>query len=280
MFSYQPHDYLLGLGNFMLFGENYRYTDVAYMLLLNIGILVMLWIALREGKKRGLKKKHLIGCFIAGLLGSGLGGRIAYLLFWKNPDTLSEFLIALVDIKKYYVVSSGAIFGAAVGAALYCYLRKISFWKYADVYALGWGIVVVFGRLGCFVRGCCYGVQTSVPWGVWYREAFRHPWPLYDALNGLFVFLVLQKLKKRRMFNGALLLYAAILYSFGRVVLEFFRSDKLLFEFTISQYIYGFFCLIAIVLLLYLKTHSNNRIRINKIRKQKSVKNQKHKKEQ
>jgi hypothetical protein len=37
---------------------------------------------------------------------------------------------------------------------------------YMDVLAIGLTAALLFGRIGCFLNGCCYGKPTDLPWGV------------------------------------------------------------------------------------------------------------------
>jgi phosphatidylglycerol:prolipoprotein diacylglycerol transferase len=37
---------------------------------------------------------------------------------------------------------------------------------YLDVLAIGLTAALVFGRVGCFLNGCCYGRPSEVPWAV------------------------------------------------------------------------------------------------------------------
>ena len=103
-----------------------------------------------------------------------------------------------------------------------------------DVMAMVTCIVHGFGRIGCFMAGCCHGTPTDHFWGVTFtHEACQakplgtplHPTQLYEAT---FIFLLLGALwwlRSRKQFHGQLFLIYLIAYAAGRGVIELFRGD-------------------------------------------------------
>ncbi|NLC16480.1 MAG: prolipoprotein diacylglyceryl transferase [Clostridiales bacterium] len=77
-----------------------------------------------------------------------------------------------------------------------------------------------FGRIGCFLAGCCYGKLTDSFLGVNFPDiGHRHPTQLYEAALLLAIFLACLKFK-----NQTIYIYP-ISYGVGRFVIEFFRGD-------------------------------------------------------
>jgi phosphatidylglycerol:prolipoprotein diacylglycerol transferase len=97
-----------------------------------------------------------------------------------------------------------------------------------DMFALALPAGEAVGRLGCFVGGCCYGIETSVPWAVFQHGAFRHPTQLYLAIAASLTFAILFLIRKR-LPEGAL--FSLYLMSFGsyRLLIEFFRTREIAF---------------------------------------------------
>ena len=88
-----------------------------------------------------------------------------------------------------------------------------------------------FGRIGCFLGGCCYGIPCD--FGFVYTQnpiamangVRRFPVQLLEALFCFFLFLLLFSLFRRgRCKNRLLALYLGI-YSVGRFFLEYLRGD-------------------------------------------------------
>ena len=52
--------------------------------------------------------------------------------------------------------------GVVVGV-LYCVLRKIPTWKMLDIAGPAIMLGLAFGRMGCFLAGCCHGLHCEVP---------------------------------------------------------------------------------------------------------------------
>lgn len=127
-----------------------------------------------------------------------------------------------------------------------------------------------FGRIGCFLAGCCYGKPTSSIFGVTFPKdslAYHHhhsfikvhPTQLYESLFVAVLFILLYRLKPKNTFYIYL-----ISYSLFRFFLEFIRDDSRGIAlnqqiFTPSQVI-SIFTASAVVLLLIL----NKMIRTNK----------------
>ena len=59
----------------------------------------------------------------------------------------------------------GVVLAVAV-ILFYIWYHKLPMRHYLDVLAVGLLVALVFGRLGCFLNGCCYGKPTELPWGV------------------------------------------------------------------------------------------------------------------
>ena len=103
-----------------------------------------------------------------------------------------------------------------------------------DVMAVVTCIVHGFGRIGCFMAGCCYGKPTESIFGVTFTNPACQAEPLFTALHPtqlyeaslIFVLMTgLIILKSNKKFDGQLFLLYLIIYAFGRGVLELFRGD-------------------------------------------------------
>ena len=91
-----------------------------------------------------------------------------------------------------------------------------------------------FGRIGCFLAGCCYGEETDSPIGIVFHESAYAPngvnlIPTQLISSGLdfLHFLVLIWLARRVKADGQVAGCYLIFYSVGRFILEFFRGDMI-----------------------------------------------------
>ena len=125
----------------------------------------------------------------------------------------------------------GGVLGTALGVWVYSRFSKFQFGYFADVAAPGIILSQAVGRIGCTINGCCYGVETSLPWGIVYGEdslcplagVSVHPTTVYEIIWNLLVFAVLLKLRGRFKPDGSLFLIYLSLYSVFRLGTDFLR---------------------------------------------------------
>ena len=145
-----------------------------------------------------------------------------------------------------------------------------------DIMAVTTCLVHMFGRIGCFLAGCCYGKPTHSAFGVTFTDPAcqadplntpLHPTQLYEASYILLVMIVLLFLRSRKKFYGQLFLVYLILYAIGRFVLEYFRGD-LGRGFVISNYVshsqFIAALILVCVLIIYWKLSIRNNVNLYK----------------
>jgi len=126
----------------------------------------------------------------------------------------------------------GAVLGAALGIWVYSKFSHFQFGYIVDLVAPGIILAQAIGRVGCTINGCCYGVPTSLPWGVIYAhpDSFAplgvaiHPTQVYELIFCLIVFAVLLKLRGRFKPDGSIFLIYLSLYSLWRIGIDFLRE--------------------------------------------------------
>ncbi|MBX3044127.1 MAG: prolipoprotein diacylglyceryl transferase [Candidatus Kapabacteria bacterium] len=101
-------------------------------------------------------------------------------------------------------------------------------------------IIIVFGKLGCYFGGCCYGM-----------EIFTIPLQIAEFLIlVVLVFVLIWKFRK----NGNLALWAVLFYSIYRFIFEFIRLDNSFYIFSIPiTQIVSFVLIIGIITIIYIK---------------------------
>ena len=117
-----------------------------------------------------------------------------------------------------------------------------------------------FGRIGCFLAGCCYGKETESAIGIVFHDSAYAPNDvsllptqlISSGLNFLHFFLLIWLTKKKKG-DGQIAGLYLVLYSVGRFILEFFRGDLIrgsVGELSTSQFIAIFVCLAGILLIV------------------------------
>lgn len=203
-------------------------TVKGYGLMIAIGVLVALFLGEARAKKKGLDAEVIYPltfvCVIFGFLGAKL---LFCIVEWKTliKDPLS------VLSSNGFVVYGGIILGI-IAAYVYIRMKKLNFWDYFDIVLPSVAITQGFGRIGCFLAGCCYGKVTDA----WYGIAFHSshfapngvkliPTQLISAAGMFLIAAVLLLYAKKNPKRGCVGALYLILYSIGRFAVEFLRND-------------------------------------------------------
>jgi phosphatidylglycerol:prolipoprotein diacylglycerol transferase len=203
-----------------------------YGLMLAIAFLVGTWIGLHEARRRGLDPDALVTVVLVALISSVLGARLLYVL-----EHLEEFRGSWASVLAVWqggLTLYGGIIAGVIGGLWTARRAGMPMWETADALAPSIALGTAFGRVGCFLNGCCYGRPTQLPWGVTYPpDSFPglefgatplHPAQIYNALFGLALFAGLWSVRKRVKTPGALFWSFVIAFALGRVVLDLFRA--------------------------------------------------------
>ena len=204
--------------------------------MLALAFLAGLLLSLKLAKSEGITADVVLDIVIYVIISAIVGARIFYVIqFW------SEFKGNLLQI--FAIHRGGLVFyGGLILVLLVLFWRarvhRIPLIKAADiatpVAALGYSI----GRIGCFLNGCCYGIETAFPICVRFPHlsGCRHPTQLYASAIMFLVFLFLMFLWKRKKFEGQVFLSGLILYSVYRFSIEFIRvGPRYIFGLTVSH---------------------------------------------
>lgn len=199
-------------------------TVHAYGLMIALAVLVVAVLLFREAPKEDLNPDFVIEAVIAATLAGLLGARIMYMaLNWERyaARPFAAFFTQFEGLSFY-----GGFFGGVLILLLWSRWRRIGFLRLADLLAPYLAFGYAFGRIGCFLNGCCYGKESDLPWALpasMADEVLRHPVQLYAAFGALLIFVILKLLRPRRPFTGFILIMLFVLYGTLRFSTEFFR---------------------------------------------------------
>lgn len=191
----------------------------SYALFVTLGLItaLVLYRVNTRGKTVGNNALYIaVAAAVGGILGS------------KIPIWVAYFREIFLEGRMELFWSGRTIVGGIIGGAAAVYFTKK---KLNIKQRLGNHLVpslcigIFFGRIGCFLAGCCYGTPTSLPWGVNFGDAvLRNPTQLYEALLVLAMFVYAQVMKDKyepgELFRGFMIVY------FGwRFLAEFMRVN-------------------------------------------------------
>jgi phosphatidylglycerol:prolipoprotein diacylglycerol transferase len=223
----------------------FDYGVPSYAVLMALGyvaaLLALFRVTPKEGKEGGLNRAQVWDLYIVMVVSSMLGAKIGHMLF-EAPGHEDEHgrklssLWELIQADPLHWAKLGepgyVWYGGMIGAlltAVYYFRRRphLSAWLYSDAFTPAIMIGACVGRIGCFLAGCCYGVETDVPWAVAFPkvDGLRHPTQLYDALIAGVLGAALYFRFFRRRFDGENIALLLITYPILRAVTEIFRGD-------------------------------------------------------
>jgi phosphatidylglycerol:prolipoprotein diacylglycerol transferase len=203
----------------------------SYGFFIAVGALLGFFYMYRQGKKRyGLTFDQSNNLFIL-LVVAGVAGGKLFILF-EDP---AQYLSNPASLFK----GSGFVFYGSLLFAIpvmLWYFKKIRIpvLGMLDVMAIVTCLVHGFGRIGCFMAGCCYGKPSDSFISVIFTDptcqarplnTALHPTQLYEAGWIFLVMTGLWFLSAKKKFDGQLFLIYLMVYAFGRSMLELFRGD-------------------------------------------------------
>ena len=198
-----------------------------YGAMMAIGFMLAFTVAAKKTQKRGYDPDAVANLFFIIVASSIIGSRALFVFlrldyFFKHP--LQAFMLWRGGLVFY-----GGLVTAVISSMAYCRYTKLPIPEMGDLLAPSLALGHVFGRLGCFAYGCCYGSATTLPWGVVFPKdpvsVVRHPTQLYEALAELLIFYLLSKLYERKLAAGSVMSTYVLLYSTFRFFVEFLRAD-------------------------------------------------------
>ncbi len=239
------------------------------------GLLLMGAVSFLLGRRYGIKAQDIVFGELTALVGAFIGAHILfgltnlgdilhYLDRYIKAHKNFDYLIRIFQVYVGGMVFYGGLLGALGFGALYCRLRKIDLGHYSDCFAVGIPLFHCFGRIGCFLSGCCYGIESS--FGFTAANAIvescnhvnRFPVQLLESALNLVIFTVLLVLFFKRILSDKLIYAYLIMYSIVRFFDEFLRGDVyrgIYFGLSTSQWIGIVIFMVSLILILKKKNN-------------------------
>lgn len=215
----------------------------SYWALLMIGFMAAIYLSWRMARRAGIDTDRILDLNLIILLCGVFGARLMHVLVEDDPLRPGEpiFYHYLRHPLEILNVTNGlAFYGGLLVvipvAVWYVRRRGLGVGRVADIAGVCIPLGLVFGRLGCFLAGCCHGKPTDIPWGVVFSDPASlarplgtplHPTQLYSSAFALVLFgLMWIGYRRWRRFDGQVFLWFVVLYSAGRFLIEFLRNDN------------------------------------------------------
>ena len=227
-----------------------------YGLTITCGFLVVLLLLRFQAKRFQIPYRRLFVLSVYSCAVAFLCAHLACLIADGERLTLTR-IVYISNGHMFY----GFFFGALLGAFFVTKIYRMSYYATLNICIPAWATAQVFGRIGCFFAGCCYGKLSSLPWAVTYNNPEcaapigvpLHPTQLYEAAAMSFVVIALFVIQRNKRLQPHLVFIYASCYASVRFVEDFFRGDSEVSLFgvlTISQTVSAMILLVLLAIFL------------------------------
>jgi phosphatidylglycerol:prolipoprotein diacylglycerol transferase len=243
-------------------------------LMLTIAMLAAMNLAAWRARREKLNGDQVFDLAIWVLIGGLLGARLFFVIeYWRSFESI-------LDIFKIWnggIVLYGSIIGGTITLMIYRRLRPFPLRPMLDAIAPALALGIAFGRIGCFLNGCCYGDLCQLPWAVTFpaktapwinhfdhqlitataeRSLAIHPTQIYSSIDGFLILALLSAYYPLRRRDGEVVGLFLIAYPITRFLIEQLRNDETGFVggLTISQALSAVFFVVGLAYWAYLRT--------------------------
>ena len=222
----------------------YPYIDLGfielptYLVIFSIGYILMSIYARKIGTEYGYDKKDMLGVSVYAAVGLFVGAKLLYFVT-VIPSAIKDIeelriMIELSPIRAIDYLFGGLVYyggfiGAAVGIYIYCKKHFLLWVPMTDIYAPLVPFVHGCGRIGCFMAGCCYGIEYNGIGAVCFpgQDICRFPVQLVEAVINFTLALILELERRKKVTkSGQLVGIYMMSYGIVRFILEFLRGDE------------------------------------------------------
>jgi phosphatidylglycerol:prolipoprotein diacylglycerol transferase len=204
----------------------------SYGVFVAVALVVGIWWSAREAERQGFERRLVYDAAWAISLAGFAGARLWYALF-SEPATFLARPWEIFAVWHGGLSVHGALIAGTFVGARWIRRHRLPFWRFADVLAPGLILGQTIGQIACLLNGDTYGRPTDLQWAIVFTNPQAmaplgvplHPIQVYELLAYFVVFLVVHKVARSAMGDGAVLVTYAILYGSARFAMEFFRGD-------------------------------------------------------
>lgn len=197
-------------------------------------VVGMIWVS-RESRRVGQDPAKAMDLAFYIIVAAIIGSRILHVAV-SERDRFLQNPLTIFKIWEGGLVFYGGLIASIAVAIWYIRRHNLSFWIISDIFSPAIALGHVFGRIGCFMAGCCHG--RIVDHKTWFSIVFPanpssfaptgvplYPTQLMEAAGELVIFFILFFLRRHKRFDGQLLATYLIAYSILRAFVEYFRGD-------------------------------------------------------
>jgi len=198
-----------------------------------LGIVFVFLLCAKSAKKHGCNYYDMLIIGGFSLLFALPFGSLLYTIVTYNLKEIFSFILKGNFRVFGGLVFYGALIGGIIGGILGIRVAKLDLRTSEKIIIPYIPIGHAVGRIGCLLAGCCYGMEYTGPFAVYYQNSLAGALPqqgyfpiqILESLLNICICLILLKVKKKTTQNFELLSVYFILYGLVRFFLEFLRGD-------------------------------------------------------
>lgn len=224
---------------FIKFSEDYGIRW--YGLLITIGVILGLYLVIREFKRRNYSIDDALDMAIYVVVSGFIGARLYYVI-WEWNSYKDNPITALYIWNGGLAIYGGVIAGA-IALFIYAKIKKYKITTLMDMAAPSLVLAQAIGRWGNFFNKEAFGMPVDNPSLQFFPYAVQIPYInrpkeylasdwfqatfFYESMACLIIFAIIFLYRKRQKFSGELVLIYLFLYGIERSIVEGFRTDSL-----------------------------------------------------
>ncbi len=210
----------------------------SYGLMVFLGFASGILLAARRADSYGFPREIVYDASLWILISSLLGARLLYIVT-HTAEFRGRWLDTINPIQSdgtigiAGLVLLGGVIAAIAAILLFCRVKKIPVMKLTDLLIPSLALGEFFGRIGCLLNGCCFGLPTKLAWGIvfpstcmageHFPDTTIHPTQAYMSLAALATVFILLMAQKRLHRPGQLFGLYLTIYGPVRIVIESLR---------------------------------------------------------
>lgn len=208
-------------------------TIYSYGLFILLGVVLAYLFFSKKAKAYGLNSEKVSEMFLWCVFGVFVGGKIFF--FFEKPGYYWNHLDVFFNDFGSGFVFYGSFLTTVPILIWWFRKHKLPVWDMFDLIGIGGALVHAFGKIGCFMAGCCHGKVCHNGWGVVFNNPHTHadpmgvplyPVQLWDSAIIFSAIGVMLLLQNRKQFSGQLFLIYGLWYAAGRFITENYRGDE------------------------------------------------------
>ena len=210
---------------FTIFGFRIHF----YGLMLGTGLVVAAIYAMKRAPQFGFTQENILDFLLFAVPTAVIFSRLYYAAFhWEVYGR--DPLRIITGIRSGGLTIYGVVFGAVLGVWICSRIKKLDFWSFVDLGAIGLLIGQAIGRWGNFINRELFGRPTDMPWRMGLTAGgdtlYVHPTFLYESLWNTLGLILLHMYSKKigRNYKGQLFVFYLGWYGLGRTWVEALRD--------------------------------------------------------